>query len=486
MRKPVETWESRHRRLGRTTLIFAAAFLLAAALVVSSCAGSGTGTATIAVPTTTTIDCVAAGTCPDGPAGTQATATTAPAEAVGTYNGLPVGFTDDGYPYLGDPDAPVSFVEFSDYLCPFCGRHAAQTNPQLIDQFAASGQVRFVFRDFPLAELHPTAPSGHAAALCITEQGAALFWAMHDELFAHQSEWASLSDNSEYLAGVAGQIGADLDAYQACLDSGRTVSIVDQRVAQARQLGFSGTPGFQIVDNRTDEIVEVVGAQPVETFVTAIEAVISGEAPVAADPPEDKPDLPFWASVDGLTPDPDRPGYNLAGDPYRGNPDADLVVIEISDFQCPFCQRHTLETQPLLEDQYVDNELVMWVFKHMPLPFHPQALAAATAAECAGDQQAFWGMHDLLFERVDDWAVEPPDTVLVDLAGELGLDEGVFASCVGSRTALERVVDDLYDTSEVFGSTPTFVVLFDGWASVIDGAQPFEEFVAAFEEIPGE
>ncbi|MDF1594916.1 MAG: thioredoxin domain-containing protein [Acidimicrobiia bacterium] len=416
----------------------------------------------------------------------QTTSTTAPAEAEGTYNGLPVGFTDDGYPYLGDPDAPVSLVEFSDYLCPFCGRHATQTNPQLIEQYAASGQVRFVFWDYPLAELHPTAPSGHAAALCIAEQGAALFWAMHDQLFAGQSEWTSLFDNSDYLAGVAEEIGADLDAYQACLDSGRTVSVVDQRVAQARQLGFSGTPGFQIVDNRTDEIVEVVGAQPVETFVAAIDAVISGETPVATDPPEDKPDLPLWASEDGLAPDPERPGYTLAGDAYRGNPEADLVVIEISDFQCPFCQRHTLETQPDLNEQYIDTGQVMWVFKHMPLPFHPQALAAATAAECAGDQQAFWGMHDLLFERVDDWAVEPPDTVLVELAGELGLDEGVFASCVGSRTALERVVDDLYDTSEVFGSTPTFVVLFDGWASVIDGAQPFEEFVAAFEEIPGE
>jgi protein-disulfide isomerase len=337
-----------------------------------------------------------------------------------------------------------------------------------------------------LAELHPTAPSGHAAALCITEQGAALFWGMHDRLFARQSEWTSLSDNSVFLAGIAEEIGADLDAYQTCMDSGRAVPIIDQRVAQGRQLGFGGTPSFQIVDNRTDEVVEVVGAQPVETFVAAIDAVISGEAPVTTDPPEDKPDLPLWASEDGLTPDPDRPGYNLAGDAYQGNPEADLVVIEISDFQCPFCQRHTLETQSALNEQYVDTGQVMWVFKHMPLPFHPQALAAATAAECAGDQQAFWGMHDLLFERVDDWVVEPPDTVLVELAGELGIDEGVFASCVGSRTALERVVDDLYDTWEIFGSTPTFVVLFDGWASVIDGAQPFEEFVAAFEEIPGE
>jgi len=65
--------------------------------------------------------------------------------------------------------------------------------------------------------------------------------------------------------------------------------------------------------------------------------------------------------------------------------------------------------------------------------------------------------------------------VLTDLAGELELDESAFGSCVRSRTALERVVDDLFDTSEVFGSTPTCVVLFDGWASLIDSAQPFDE-----------
>ncbi len=462
------------------------ALLLALALIGSSCTGNGTETSTTASPTTTTLDCVAAGTCSDVPDGTQAPGTTAPTEAEGTYQGLPVGFTDDGYPYLGDPDAPVSLVEFSDYLCPFCGRHAAQTNPQLIEQYAASGQVRFVFRDLPLAELHPTAPSGHAAALCITEQGAALFWAMHDQLFARQSEWASLSDNSDYLAGIAEEIGADLDAYQACMDSGRTVPIVDQRVAQGRQLGFGGTPSFQIVDNRTDEIVEVVGAQPVETFIATIEAVIAGETPVATDPPDDKPDLPFWATEDGLAPDPDRPGYNLAGDAYRGNPEADLVVVEISDFQCPFCQRHTLETQPALDEQYIDTGEVMWVFKHLPLQSHPQALAAATAAECAGDQEAFWEMHDLLFESVDQWAVDQPDAVLTDLAVELGLDESAFASCVGGRAALERVVEDLYDMSGIIGSTPTFVILFDGLASVIDGAQPFEEFAAAFEEIPEE
>ena len=460
---------------------------LALAALLAACASESVGTTTTtADPTTTTIDCVATGTCSEGP-GDNATGTTdpGPAEADGTYLGFPVGFTDDGYPYLGDPDAPVTLVEFSDYLCPFCGRHFNQTTPQLLEQYGLDGQVNFVFRDFPLAELHPTAPSGHAAALCVAEQGAALFWAMHDELFDNQGEWASLTDNGGYLAGLAEGVGGDIQAYQVCMESGRTVPIVEQRVAQGRQLGFSGTPSFHIVDNRTDETFEVVGAQPLDVFVSAIDAVIAGEAPVAADQPDDAPDLPFWANAEGLAPDPDRPGYNRAGDAYRGDPDAELVVIEVSDFQCPFCQRHTLETQPSLDEAYVDTGQVMWVFKHLPLQSHPQALGAAAAAECAGDQGAFWEMHDLLFERVDDWAVDSPDAALTALAGELGLDTGTFGSCVVSRAALERVVDDLYDMSGIFGSTPTFVVLFDGRASVIEGAQPFEQFAAAFEGMLG-
>ena len=82
-----------------------------------------------------------------------------------------------------------------------------------------------------------------------------------------------------------------------------------------------------------------------------------------------------------------------------------------------------------------------------------------------------------------DWAVDPPDAALTGLAAELGLDTEAFESCVGSRVALERVVDDLYDVSNIFGSTPTFVVLYDGRASVIEGAQPFEQF--AGRHVPG-
>ena len=71
-------------------------------------------------------------------------------------DGLEVGFTAEGYPYRGSSDATVTLVEFSDYACPFCGRHTAQTAPLLLEQYGTTGQVRSCFREFPLVSLHPT------------------------------------------------------------------------------------------------------------------------------------------------------------------------------------------------------------------------------------------------------------------------------------------------------------------------------------------
>jgi predicted DsbA family dithiol-disulfide isomerase len=95
-------------------------------------------------------------------------------------------------------------------------------------------------------------------------------------------------------------------------------------------------------------------------------------------------------------------------------------------------------------------------------------------------------MHDLLFETVEEWSVDPPDAALQSLAAELGLDRAAFSSCLASRAPLERVLDDVFDLSSIFSTTPTFVVLFDGRASVIEGAQPLEQFISTFDGLLGE
>jgi protein-disulfide isomerase len=407
-----------------------------------------------------------------------------------TIVGFEVGFTDEGYPYRGNPDAPVTLIEYSDYACPFCGRYTEQNLPTLLEQYAASGQVRFVFRDLPLVSLHPTAPKAHTSAICAGEQGAVLYWAVHDEIFARQAEWTSLPDPTDYFAGLAGGIGVDAAAYQECVESGRSNADVDTSVTEARALGFNGTPTFQLTADGLEDTYTLIGAQPLETFQSYLNSLLAGEEPSEAQEPasgqaSEPVGLPVWADTEtGLQPDPDRPGVNLAGDHYKGNLDAQLVVIEFSDFECPFCRDHAIETQPAIDEDLVDSGDVLWVFKHLPLDSHPSARVAAVAAECAGDQGQFWEMHDLLFETVGDWASDDTDTdtALIDLAAGQSLDQSAFQQCFASRAALERVLADMSDARGIISQTPSFVVIQGERGSLMQGSIPADEFVASLRD----
>lgn len=458
-----------------------------------------------------------------------------------TYNGLPVGFTEEGYPYLGNPTAQVTLSEFSDYLCPFCGRHFTQTAPLLLKEYGDTGLVRFVYREFPIAQLHPTAHHGSIAALCAGQQAPEHFWAMHDELFERQSEWNQLPDPNGFLRDVAQELQLDLTVYERCIASDKMQEVVDQGNAEAKALGLTGTPSFAFTTVRKDDVYTLVGAQSIDVFRQWLDALLAGDEP-PIDPEPEKPELPFWANEDGLKPDPDRAGYTVAGDPFKGSIDAPIVVVEFSDFQCPACARHSNEVQPTLDATFVYSDTVRWVFKHLPLREHEFAPVSAVAAECAADQGAFWEMHDLLFATVDQWAGTEPETTsvldsfelifsankenneseegtqegaaidsekdsgkdgksvmankrednadkmaarkiddveneLIALAETLDLDVDIFTACLTSRRALERVLFDIYDAQGVVQQTPTFVILFDGQGSVLRGARDAEQFV---------
>ncbi len=251
----------------------------------------------------------------------------------------------------------------------------------LLDQYVRTGKVKLVFRDFPLVSLHPTAPKGHVAALCVGEQSAAKYWVMHDALFQRQQEWNRLPDPSEFLTGVANELGADMAALEACIAKGDKQAIVDRSVQEGQALGYNGTPSFRFASTKDEATYNLVGAQPVARFARLADPLIAGEKP-PEEPKPKPPELPQWAKPEGLAPDPARPGYNIAGDAYKGDTEADLVVVEFSDFQCPSCRRHALENQPLIDAELVKTGKVLWVNKHFPLRIHPYAALAAVAAEC--------------------------------------------------------------------------------------------------------
>ena len=402
----------------------------------------------------------------------------------GAYEDLPAGFTDEGFPYRGETDAPVVLEEFSNYLCPFCGRHYSETLPTIIEEYVAQGKVQYIFRDMPLVSLHPNAPIGHKAAICAGQQGAELYWQLHDELFAQQSQWGSVPDPEVYVTALAEEAGVEMSAFELCMDDERIDAQIGEGVAAGQALGFTGTPSFRFTSAESGESYTLIGAYPLATFIQYIEAIQSGEAPPQEEQAEaEAPELPFWANESGLAPDPDRPGFNLAGDQYKGDLEASVVVIEFSDFQCPACQQHSLSTQPVIDQALVETGQVLWVHKHLPLQMHPQALAAAVAAECAADQGMFWEMHDSLFATVDQWGVDEPDPELVALAGGLDLDVEEFEACLASREPLERVIADIYASMGAVSSTPSFIVLKDGQGSVLRGSQAPDDFVALLEGV---
>lgn len=445
-------------------------------------------TATETDSPTTAGDAQTEQTIPAEPAESE-TADTMPAvnPPEGTYKGIPVGFTQEGFPYRGSPDAPIVMYEYSDFQCPFCNRYFVQTEPALDESYVRNGDVRVVFRDFPLAQLHPNAPAAHVASLCAADQGIEQYWQMHSRLFQTQSEWNDSSDAPAYFATLAEELGLDLDAYQACIESGEKEALVAQGVMEAQALGFSGTPSFHIVRDATNDAYPLVGAQPYDQFAAIMDALIAGETPQVAQPDEGNNggdgEIPFWATAEGLQPDPDNPGYTLAGDQYRGSPEAQVVVIEFSDFQCPFCRRHVLETQPTLDEQFVDTDQIFWVFKHFPLSIHPQAPAAGVAAECAANQNSFWEMHELLFNNMADWSISDPNSIFIDLAGELGLDIDTFTTCLNEEEVAQRVQEDMNAGAPFVRGTPTFIVLYGGQGSIIPGALPVERFSEELQKI---
>jgi protein-disulfide isomerase len=176
-----------------------------------------------------------------------------------------------GAPILGSPDAPVTLIEFADYECPYCLRHFTQTMPQIEANYIRTGKVRYVFRDFPIDQLHPGAIRAHEAAHCATEQNR--FWEMHRLMFS-----APGSHTDATLEARAQEAGLKLEDFRACLASGRTTSAIRQSVSAVTQLGANGTPTFffGIQEKGTEQvrvIQAIAGAQPYSEFEKIFAAV---------------------------------------------------------------------------------------------------------------------------------------------------------------------------------------------------------------------
>lgn len=198
---------------------------------------------------------------------------------------------------------------------------------------------------------------------------------------------------------------------------------------------------------------------------------------------QSQPNLPPPPSV------PEEPEYEPVGvddGPIQGKASAPVTLIEFLDYQCPFCKRHFDTTLPLIRKNYVETGKVRFVVRDFPLSFHVNAYAAAEASECADEQDSFWEMHDLLYEKQDLWMDEPdPTDVFAAFAEEIGMDESEFIACIESGDMADDISDDLEDgQASGISGTPGFWILgSDGESRQISGAYPYETFAEAFEEM---
>ena len=163
----------------------------------------------------------------------------------------------------GRDNAPVTIVEFTDYQCPFCARHARTTLLELRRKYIATGKVRYVIRDLPL-DIHPFAKPSARAARCVAAQAPVKFWAYHDSLFARQSGLSASTPRE-----IARQAGLDLVRFDACVASGRFEEGIAADEREAGRLGLMGTPAFVIgrtgtASTLTGEVVR--GAFPITAF----------------------------------------------------------------------------------------------------------------------------------------------------------------------------------------------------------------------------
>ena len=179
----------------------------------------------------------------------------------------------DADPSEGSAEAPVVLVEFTDYQCPFCGRHKKETMPELLKNYVETGKMRYVLRDFPLGN-HKYAPKAHEAAHCAGEQGK--YWEMSEQLFANQR--ALMPEKLPEYAQAAGV--TDMAAFQNCLDSGKYAETAQRSLDEGVKAGVSGTPSFLLgvmePDGKTFKARKFIrGAQKYSVFDDAIKEVMS-------------------------------------------------------------------------------------------------------------------------------------------------------------------------------------------------------------------
>ncbi|MEM7358135.1 MAG: thioredoxin domain-containing protein [Pseudomonadota bacterium] len=177
----------------------------------------------------------------------------------------------DQSPYVGNNEAEIAIIEFSDYQCPYCRRHFTQTFPEISRNYLEPGKVKYVMKQFPLG-FHAKARGASIAALCVEQEKPGEYWRAHESIFSGNTKL-----NQESYLEMASSLGIQSAKFQACMADPKIASLVDQDLREGEGVGVSGTPAFYIGKIKDGKVVGgrlVSGARPYSTFENLLESLL--------------------------------------------------------------------------------------------------------------------------------------------------------------------------------------------------------------------
>ena len=172
-------------------------------------------------------------------------------------------------PVRGNPNAPVTIVEYSDFQCPFCSRAYTTLEEQVLKQYG--DKVRLVFKNFPLKEIHQWAESAAVASVCVRQQNPEAFWKAYDFLFQNQKD-ITADTLKPKMEGMVRDAGLDVGTFDSCFDNKATLEALKADTQEASALGVRSTPTFFINGHKLE------GAVPFDNFKATIDGMLGTSA----------------------------------------------------------------------------------------------------------------------------------------------------------------------------------------------------------------
>lgn len=365
------------------------------------------------------------------------------------YEDIPKSRTADGAFVLGNPDADVKIIEFSDFLCPHCQEYKA-TVDQFIQDYVVTGQAQFEYRLYPIVNANLSTYTANLVE-CADIQSEGLFWQAHDVMFDMMT---NVGYSEVTVTSFAEQLGIDEVALAEC---GQIATQAQTDSAYGREIGITGTPTVAVQYGDSNPLI--VALPRTTLFDSVINATRPTDNEVVTIPIGRYTGISTYRTDDG--------GFVM------GDPNAPITIIAFEDFMCPHCQDYQPTLHSFVRD-YVATGLAKLEYRFYPLVNPELSMLTAKVAECVAYQDLglFWEAHDLLFEFASAGEVDSEVASVIGMLLSLDVDE--INACVD--TSIQALVDiQLGQQARVAGTPGIRARSGDGPIEMIyAGQQPME------------